>query len=150
MFYSSFENFLIPDRFYSFYEKSNLLTVFSGVTSPANQKLGLRMTTLHEEQLPLARKHSLDFINDENVEDEEDKVDDSEERMNESVCFRPNTSKRIQLSCPLAVTVQNQTTLANIENPRLPGGARPKNQHTLDQLERVRLASRQLNQPLHR
>lgn len=51
------------------------ITVFSGVTSPANQKLGLRMTTLHEEQLPLARKHSLDYIVD---EDEEKKYSEDE------------------------------------------------------------------------
>lgn len=46
--------------------------MFSGLTSPANAKLGLRMTTLHEEQMPLARKHSLDLIADESTEDEKD------------------------------------------------------------------------------
>lgn len=29
------------------------------------------MTTLHEEQAPLPRKHSLDLIRDEEIEDEE-------------------------------------------------------------------------------
>ena len=37
--------------------------------SPANQKVGLRMSTLHEEQIPLPRKHSLDLITDENPEE---------------------------------------------------------------------------------
>lgn len=46
--------------------------MFPGLTSPANAKLGLRMTTLHEEQMPLARKHSLDLIDDESTEDEKD------------------------------------------------------------------------------
>lgn len=40
-----------------------------GLTSPANVKIG-RMTTLHEEQHPLPRKHSLDQILDETGEDE--------------------------------------------------------------------------------
>lgn len=60
-------------------------TVFSGVTSPANQKLGLRMTTLHEEQLPLARKHSLDFISDETGEDENTMKDTDVDKMDDSV-----------------------------------------------------------------
>ncbi|KAF5272853.1 hypothetical protein FQR65_LT00449 [Abscondita terminalis] len=37
--------------------------------SPGNPKLGLRMTTLHEEQSPLPRKHSLELINDESNEE---------------------------------------------------------------------------------
>lgn len=49
-----------------------IFLVFSGITSPANAKLGHRMTTLHEEQLPLARKHSLDLIADDSNEDEKD------------------------------------------------------------------------------
>lgn len=53
--------------------------VFSGLTSPANAKLGLRMTTLHEEQLPLARKHSLDLIADECAEDEKDESSAAQE-----------------------------------------------------------------------
>ncbi|KAF5284466.1 hypothetical protein FQA39_LY17041 [Lamprigera yunnana] len=40
-----------------------------GMTSPGNPKLGLRMTTLHEEQLPLPRKHSLELINNECCEE---------------------------------------------------------------------------------
>lgn len=56
-------------------------TVFSGVTSPANQKLGLRMTTLHEEQLPLVRKHSLDYI----VDEDEEKKYSEDEKSDESV-----------------------------------------------------------------
>lgn len=43
------------------------------------------MTTLHEEQLPLARKHSLDFITDETGEDEEQMKDADDDRMDESV-----------------------------------------------------------------
>lgn len=50
--------------------------------SPANPKLGLRMTTLHEEQMPLVRKHSLDLITDEIMEDEK-----SEEFQDEKVDF---------------------------------------------------------------
>ncbi|XP_071054782.1 kinesin-like protein KIF13A isoform X3 [Onthophagus taurus] len=45
--------------------------LFSGMVSPANQKIGLRMTTLHEEQVPLPRKHSLDLIADESSETED-------------------------------------------------------------------------------
>lgn len=59
--------------------------MFSGVTSPANQKLGLRMTTLHEEQLPLGRKHSLDFISDETAEDDDEMKDGDEDRISEYV-----------------------------------------------------------------
>ncbi|KAK9723131.1 CAP-Gly domain [Popillia japonica] len=44
--------------------------VFTGIVSPANQKLGMRMTTLHEEQVPLPRKHSLDLITDESLQEE--------------------------------------------------------------------------------
>ncbi|KAF5271787.1 hypothetical protein FQR65_LT17583 [Abscondita terminalis] len=40
-----------------------------GMISPGNPKLGLRMTTLHEEQSPLPRKHSLELINDESNEE---------------------------------------------------------------------------------
>lgn len=43
--------------------------VFSGLTSPATAKL--RMRTVHEEQLPLARQHSYDQILDEASEDDE-------------------------------------------------------------------------------
>lgn len=66
------------------------MTVFSGVTSPANQKLSMRMTTLHEEQLPLTRKHSLDFISDETEEEDKIKVadDDDDDRMDDSVLIR--------------------------------------------------------------
>lgn len=69
------------------------MTVFSGVTSPANQKLSMRMTTLHEEQLPLTRKHSLDFISDETEEDDKMKVagdddDDDDDRMDDSVLIQ--------------------------------------------------------------
>lgn len=65
-------------------------TVFSGVTSPANQKLGLRMTTLHEEQLPLARKHSLDFISDETGEDEDGMKNSGDDKTDESVRNKKN------------------------------------------------------------
>lgn len=44
---------------------------FLGLTSPANPKMGLRMTTLHEETAPLPRKHSLDLIRDEDIEDDD-------------------------------------------------------------------------------
>lgn len=47
------------------------------MTSPANPKMGLRMTTLHEEQVPLPRKHSLELITDEHGE--EDKYDNNED-----------------------------------------------------------------------
>ncbi|KAK4871535.1 hypothetical protein RN001_015659 [Aquatica leii] len=43
-----------------------------GMISPGNPKLGLRMTTLHEEQSPLPRKHSLELINDESAEEKYD------------------------------------------------------------------------------
>ncbi|KAL3290384.1 hypothetical protein HHI36_023724 [Cryptolaemus montrouzieri] len=42
-----------------------------GLTSPANVKIA-RMTTLHEEQHSSPRKHSLDLIADENIEDYEE------------------------------------------------------------------------------
>lgn len=66
------------------------LTVFSGMTSPANQKLGLRMTTLHEEQLPLARKHSLDFIADESNEEEDTFKHAEGSKANGNVCLLYN------------------------------------------------------------
>lgn len=39
------------------------------------------MTTLHEEQLPLARKHSLDYI----VDEDEEKKYSEDEKSDESV-----------------------------------------------------------------
>lgn len=41
------------------------------------------MTTLHEEQLPLTRKHSLDFISDE----EDDKMEDDDDRIDDYVRY---------------------------------------------------------------
>ncbi|KAK5639247.1 hypothetical protein RI129_011739 [Pyrocoelia pectoralis] len=55
-------------------------TVKLGMTSPANPKLGLRMTTLHEEQLPLPRKHSLELITDESCEEKYDYIEDGKTR----------------------------------------------------------------------
>lgn len=54
-----------------------------GLTSPANVKIS-RMTTLHEEQHSSTRKHSLDFIADENLEDE-DEDDNHYEKANQMV-----------------------------------------------------------------
>ncbi|XP_045481473.1 kinesin-like protein KIF13A isoform X2 [Harmonia axyridis] len=53
------------------------------LTSPANVKIS-RMTTLHEEQHSSTRKHSLDFIADENLEDE-DEDDNHYEKANQMV-----------------------------------------------------------------
>ncbi|XP_031336617.1 kinesin-like protein KIF13B isoform X5 [Photinus pyralis] len=50
------------------------------MTSPANPKLGLRMTTLHEEQLPLPRKHSLELITDESCEEKYNYIEDGNTR----------------------------------------------------------------------
>lgn len=47
------------------------------MTSPANPKLGLRMTTLHEEQVPLPRKHSLELVNDHDSEDTYENPDEN-------------------------------------------------------------------------
>ncbi|XP_017772629.1 PREDICTED: kinesin-like protein KIF13B isoform X2 [Nicrophorus vespilloides] len=49
----------------------------SGVSkfSPANPKMLFKMTTLHEEQMPMARKHSLDLIVDE-IENDKYKMED--------------------------------------------------------------------------
>ncbi|KAJ8950328.1 hypothetical protein NQ318_021188 [Aromia moschata] len=45
--------------------------VFSGIASPANTKLGLRMTTLHEEPIKsLPRKHSFDLLTDDTIEEQ--------------------------------------------------------------------------------
>lgn len=47
------------------------ISVFSGMVSPANAKLGLRMTTLHEEPIKsLPRKHSLDLLMDDAIEEQ--------------------------------------------------------------------------------
>lgn len=41
------------------------------MASPANAKLGLRMTTLHEEPIkPLPRKHSFDLLMDDPIEEQ--------------------------------------------------------------------------------
>ncbi|CAG9759456.1 unnamed protein product [Ceutorhynchus assimilis] len=51
--------------------------IFSGITSPANAKIGLRMTTLHEEpSKTLPRKHSFDFLDELIEEQGEDGLDD--------------------------------------------------------------------------
>lgn len=44
------------------------------MVSPANNKL--RMTTLHEEQLPLPRKHSLDLLHDVTIEEQSEEGQD--------------------------------------------------------------------------
>ncbi|XP_030756486.1 kinesin-like protein KIF13A isoform X3 [Sitophilus oryzae] len=60
--------------------------MFSNLSSPANTKLGLRMTTLHEEPVkPLPRKHSLDFLTDEPIEEQ------CEEGLDEKVNNQFNT-----------------------------------------------------------
>lgn len=47
------------------------VSVFSGLTSPANAKLGLRMTTLHEEPIKsFPRKHSFDLLMDDPIEEQ--------------------------------------------------------------------------------
>lgn len=59
--------------------------MFSFSASPGNPKLGLRMTTLHEEQPPMTnRKHSLDFdrISDIIEEDKNYENDDEMDRKN--------------------------------------------------------------------
>lgn len=58
--------------------------VYAGMGSPANTKLGLRMTTLHEEQLPLPRKHSLDLLSDDTIEEQNE--DSIEEKPDIQVC----------------------------------------------------------------
>ncbi|KAJ8964376.1 hypothetical protein NQ317_003093 [Molorchus minor] len=46
-------------------------TYSPGIASPANTKLGLRMTTLHEEPIKsLPRKHSFDLLTDETIEEQ--------------------------------------------------------------------------------
>lgn len=47
--------------------------VFPGMVSPANAKLGLRMTTLHEEPTKaLPRKHSFDLLMDDPIEEQDE------------------------------------------------------------------------------
>lgn len=83
--------------------------VFSGISSPANTKMGLRMTTLHEEPIKsLPRKHSFDFLSDEPIEEQ------SEDGLNEKVNHHYNhrtgkTSKRALL--PTSRTLDSLTEL---------------------------------------
>ncbi|KAL1492379.1 hypothetical protein ABEB36_010633 [Hypothenemus hampei] len=52
-------------------QASNGTKMFPGMTSPANAKMSLRMTTLHEEPLKtLPRKHSFDYLTDEPIEEQ--------------------------------------------------------------------------------
>ncbi|XP_025837390.1 kinesin-like protein KIF13A isoform X2 [Agrilus planipennis] len=63
------------------------------MTSPANQKIGHRMTTLHEEQIPQPRKHSLDL--DEMLEEKSDDLErNDEESSDNSVLKSKNNIKR--------------------------------------------------------
>lgn len=53
------------------------------MVSPANAKLGQRMTTLHEEQFPLPRKHSLDLLSDDTIEEQnEDSIEEKPSDIN--------------------------------------------------------------------
>ncbi|XP_076261045.1 kinesin heavy chain 73 isoform X3 [Rhynchophorus ferrugineus] len=84
--------------------------MFSNLSSPANSKLGLRMTTLHEEPVKtLPRKHSLDYLTDEPIEEQ------SEDGLDEKVCNQFNTranknTKRAFL--PTSRTLDSLTELA--------------------------------------
>ncbi|ENN74255.1 hypothetical protein YQE_09227, partial [Dendroctonus ponderosae] len=84
--------------------------VFSGMVSPANTKMGLRMTTLHEEPLKsLPRKHSFDFLTDEPIAEQcEDGLD---EKMNSQFSHRAEKITRRGL-LPTSRTLDSLTELA--------------------------------------
>ncbi|XP_060516380.1 kinesin-like protein KIF13A isoform X2 [Cylas formicarius] len=83
--------------------------LFPGITSPANTKLGLRMTTLHEEPIKmLPRKHSFDFLTDDTIEEQtEDGINDKTSFHNN---YRGKNSKRALL--PTSRTLDSLTELA--------------------------------------
>ncbi|CAH1979369.1 unnamed protein product [Acanthoscelides obtectus] len=83
--------------------------VFSGVSSPASQKLGLRMTTLHEEPLkPLPRKHSFDLLMDEAIEEQ------TEENANEKLDMHSIQRKKTygRKTLPISRTLDSLTEFA--------------------------------------
>ncbi|XP_050313761.1 kinesin-like protein KIF13A isoform X2 [Anthonomus grandis grandis] len=81
--------------------------MFPGMTSPANAKLGLRMTTLHEEPLKsLPRKHSFDFLTDEPIEEE----DGLDEKTNNQYNHRGGKSTKRAL-LPTSRTLDSLTEL---------------------------------------
>lgn len=82
--------------------------VYPGMVSPAQSKLGSRMTTLHEEQLPLPRKHSLDLLSDDTIEEQnEDGCEDKP-----SVQYIPKTKNPIRRTIPTSRTLDSLTELA--------------------------------------
>ncbi|CAH0562408.1 unnamed protein product [Brassicogethes aeneus] len=65
------------------------------MVSPASNKLSLRMSTLHEEQLPLPRKHSLDLLRDCTIEEQlEEGQDDKYNTQNSNTTKSKNQVKR--------------------------------------------------------
>lgn len=73
---------------YRFQKRFFFILVFSGMVSPANAKLGLRMTTLHEEPTkPLPRKHSFDFCIDDPIEEQVGESND-DEKVESSVSWK--------------------------------------------------------------
>jgi kinesin family protein 13 len=80
--------------------------VFPGITSPANTKLGLRMTTLHEEQPTLPRKHSLDILSDNTIEEQCEDGQDEKQTVTRNVKSRSNGRRTIPTSRTLDSLVE--------------------------------------------
>ncbi|KAJ3639965.1 hypothetical protein Zmor_003291 [Zophobas morio] len=80
--------------------------VFPGLTSPANTKLGLRMTTLHEEQPSLPRKHSLDILNDDTIEEQCEEGQDEKKEVTYTIKSRSNGRRTIPTSRTLDSLVE--------------------------------------------
>ncbi|XP_049818282.1 kinesin-like protein KIF13A isoform X3 [Aethina tumida] len=76
------------------------------MVSPANNKL--RMTTLHEEQLPLPRKHSLDLLHDVTIEEQSEEGQD--DKYNTHVT--PRSKNSIKRTLPQSRTLDSLTELA--------------------------------------
>ncbi|XP_044257426.1 kinesin-like protein KIF13A isoform X2 [Tribolium madens] len=80
--------------------------LFPGITSPANTKLGLRMTTLHEEQPALPRKHSLDILSDDTIEEQCEDGHDEKQEVTYNVRSRTNGRRTIPTSRTLDSLVE--------------------------------------------
>jgi hypothetical protein len=80
--------------------------LFPGITSPANTKLGLRMTTLHEEQPTLPRKHSLDILSDNTIEEQCEDGQDEKQTVTRNVKSRSNGRRTIPTSRTLDSLVE--------------------------------------------
>nr|XP_023016379.1 kinesin-like protein KIF13B isoform X2 [Leptinotarsa decemlineata] len=83
--------------------------LFSGMPSPANTKLGLRMTTLHEEPTKaLPRKHSFDLLMDDTIEEQ------TEEGTNgkTEVHYIQKNKSHAKKSLPMSRTLDSLTEFA--------------------------------------